>query len=147
MCNSCARAGLQAARYRRRKARKLRTWTFSPGAIVTRLMRKNALRGPGGSKSLAGKDLRMTPCRASKTRMLRTWTFLGGGRFYAREAYRARGPGPHFPVGSHVDWRTGAVQNGSRSSGTAGAIGGSTANMDKKSGVIGTHRRNQGGAE
>ena len=37
---SLPRADLRALRYRRRKARKFRTWTFSAGAFFAREMRK-----------------------------------------------------------------------------------------------------------
>ncbi len=72
--NPRARADLQAAPYRRRKARKFRTWTFSAGADFTRLMRKCR-------KSLPRADLRARRYRRRKARKLRTWTFSAGALF------------------------------------------------------------------
>ncbi len=63
---------LRARRYRRRKARKLRTCGFSERADLTRLMRKYR-------KSLPRAELRALPYRRRKARKFRTWTFSAGG--------------------------------------------------------------------
>ncbi len=65
-------AELRARRYRRRKARKLRTWTFPHGADFTRLMRKYL-------KSLTRVGLRQLRYCRRKARKFRTWTFSAGG--------------------------------------------------------------------
>ncbi len=64
---------LRARRYRGRKARMFRTWTFPNGADFARLMRKCR-------KSLPRADLRAHRYRRRKARMFRTWTFSAGGR-------------------------------------------------------------------
>ncbi len=67
-----ATTDLRAARYRRRKARKFRTCTFSAGGVFTRLMRRCR-------KSLPRADLRASRYRGRKARKLRTCAFSAGG--------------------------------------------------------------------
>ncbi len=67
-----ATADLRASRYRGRKARKFRTWTFSHEADFARLMRRCR-------KSLPRAALRELRYRRRKARKFRTWTFRPEG--------------------------------------------------------------------
>jgi hypothetical protein len=90
------RAHLRTAAYRRRKARKFRTWTFSAEALFTRLMRNRrgqsevlvrggvtmasmpgwyTARADAASKSCARTDVRAHRYRRRKAHKFRTRTF------------------------------------------------------------------------
>ena len=92
--NPRGRADLRARRYRRRKARMFRTWTFSGGADFARLMRKRR-------KSLPRADLRARRYRGRKARKFRTWTFSAGALF-AREMRECRRGNCYVEVAKHA---------------------------------------------
>ncbi len=88
--NPSARADLQAAPYRRRKARKFRTWTFSAGAILTREIREGR-RGncyPEVAKH-ASSARAVSVARCDSAPFMRMQGLRGGLRIFRSERFGA----------------------------------------------------------